>query len=252
MGGTMSRRRLLVMLITFDGRSTLSLVNVLMAKCRLELIKYMLLLGFMLVLATPAWSTYYWAAFRVETDPSGATVTVMGTNQYLGTTPTDNHPITVDQHLGYYGYTMGRWYDLLIRKPGYYDQVRRIFVPFNEKHQDFALKRPQVFKFLLQPIAVYYVPPSGYYPPYVPPLYWDPFYKSSVDLSSDPTNAAVYIDDKYYGQTPCSVELLWDRSSYKKKTLRVEKSGFNTQQRILESFEHRVHVVLQPHHRGRY
>ena len=248
----MSIMRLLEALSTHDGRRTPSPVDGQVVKWRFEMTKYIFLLGLLLVLTTPAWATNYWAAFRIETDPPGALVTVLGTNQYLGSTPTDNHPISIDQYLGYYGFTMGRWYDLLIRKPGYYDQVRRIFVPFNEKHQDFALKRPQVFKFLLQPIAVYYVPPSGYYPPYVPPSYWDPFYQSNVDLSSDPTNAAVYIDDKYYGQTPCSVELLWDRSSYKKKTLRVEKSGFNTQQRILESFEHRVHIILQPHHRGRY
>ncbi|MCK9335600.1 MAG: PEGA domain-containing protein [Candidatus Cloacimonetes bacterium] len=218
----------------------------------MKIIKLPIILGLMTLLTTPAWTTNKWAAFRIETDPQGATVTVIGTNQYLGTTPTESHAITIDQQLGYYGYTMGKWYDLIIHKAGYYDQVRRIFVPFNERYEDYALKRPQVFKFVLQPITMFFVPPPSFHFPYVPPSNWNPFYTSNIDVSSDPSNASVYIDDEYCGQTPCSVELIWDNYSYKKKTLRVEKTGYKMQQRVLESFEHRVHIVMQPNNRRGY
>ena len=208
--------------------------------------KWIVLCSLFLTIATCAWSLNNYAAFRIESDPSGATVTVMQTNQYLGTTPTVTHTITINPNMGYCGLTMGQWFDLLIRKQGYYDQFQRIFVPFNKSYRDYAVKSPQVFKFILYPIPLYYYPQPIIHFPSVPSSNWDPFYKTSSDVSSDPSDAAVYVDDEYYGQTPCNIELLWSNNSVKKKILRVEKSGYASYQKAIDSYDRRIHVVLQP------
>jgi len=196
------------------------------------------------------WSnTFEAAAFQVSTDPSGASVRDYRTSEYLGQTPTPVHTLRLDHNSGYNGWTLGRWYHLLIQKPGYQDMWQWVFVPFTERHEDFAAKRPRQFHFILKPM--YYVPPyqhSWQWPAH------DRFSRTFVEITTDPSNSAVYIEDRYVGHSPCKVELVWDIYSPSRKRVRVERSGFSIAEKEIGLFENQVHLVLQPHrnHRRRY
>ncbi len=108
-------------------------------------------------------------AFQVVTEPQGATITLYGTNQYLGQTPSQAIPITMDQYMTYNWGVPGRVFDLLISKPGYISTRQQIFVPYNCRHQVDALRNPTVFHFSLarQPM-----PPYGYWPHYNPTTHY--------------------------------------------------------------------------------
>lgn len=89
-------------------------------------------------------------AFQIYTEPIGATITLYGTNQYLGSTPSQAIPITMDQYMTYNWGVPGRVFDLLISKPGYIPIRYQIFVPYNARYQWDALRNPTVFHFDLQ------------------------------------------------------------------------------------------------------
>ncbi|NLK50559.1 MAG: PEGA domain-containing protein [Candidatus Cloacimonetes bacterium] len=201
-------------------------------------------------------STYNWGAFRVQTEPSGAIVRALGTFEYLGESPTEPFAFTMDRYMGYNGFAAGRWFDLEISKAGYQTQYSRIFVPFTEKYEDFAQKRPKVFMFTLRPLPTYkpyYVPPV--YPPY--PYYHhnqpgSPYHKNTVEITSDPRGVSVYIDGDYYGQTPLKVNLYWILGVNGDKVVVFEKSGYESNQKILGPFQKNLHAVLQPRGQRRY
>ena len=108
-------------------------------------------------------------AFQVQTYPQDAVVTLYGTNQYLGNTPTSVFPVMMDQFMTYYYGTPGRAFSLLISKPGFISMKQDIFVPYNKVHQVDAMREPTVYSFYLSPAPVcpppYWQPPS---PPYYP------------------------------------------------------------------------------------
>lgn len=212
-----------------------------------------------LLCALPLGATSYsWGAFRVETKPSGAIVRALGTFEYFGESPTEPFAFTMDRYMGFNGFVAGRWFNLEISKPGYQTQYSLIFVPFTEKHEEYALKRPQVYMFTLPYLPVYY--PPVFVPPVCPPppyYYYpaqpnNPYHKSSVEISSSPAGAAVYIDGTYYGQTPLKITLNWILGVNEDKTVVFEKSGFQSQQKLLAPFQKQVHAVLQPRSQRRY
>lgn len=89
-------------------------------------------------------------ALQIYTEPVGASITLYGTNQYLGSTPSQAIPITMDQYMTYNWGVPGRVFDLVISKPGYIPMRQQIFVPYNARHQRDALRHPTVFHFNLQ------------------------------------------------------------------------------------------------------
>lgn len=101
-------------------------------------------------------------AFQIQTYPQDAVVTLYGTNQYMGNTPTVIYPVIMDQFMTYYYGIPGRAFTLLISKPGYISMKQDIFVPYNKAYQVDAMREPTVFSFYLSP-----VPPC-------PPPYWQP------------------------------------------------------------------------------
>ncbi len=117
-------------------------------------------------------------AFQIQTTPQDAIVTLYGTNQYLGNTPTQVFPVLMDQYMTYWYGTPGRAFTLLISKEGYISMKQDIFVPYNKAHQIDALREPTVFNFYLSKVPVYpphvWQPPCPPYYPYPPWPYWHP------------------------------------------------------------------------------
>lgn len=101
-------------------------------------------------------------AFQIHTYPEDAIISLYGTNQYLGNSPTNVFPVMMDQFMTYYYGTPGRAFSLLISKPGYISMKQDIFVPYNKVHQVDAMREPTVFSYYLSPLPV------------VPPSYWQP------------------------------------------------------------------------------
>lgn len=219
---------------------------------------FWIVLSILLLFVRPlAADTYSWGALRVETKPSGATVRALGVFEYLGESPTEAFSFTMDPYMGYNGLVPGRWFNLEISKPGYLTQYSQIFVPFTEKYEDRALNNPRVYKYNLQSIAVYY--PPVYVPPVCPPYPYyypsqpsNPYHTNSVEISSDPQGASVYIDGYYYGQTPLKLSLNWILGVNGDKTAVFEKSGYQSQQKLLGPFQKHLHAVLQPRNHRRY
>lgn len=113
-----------------------------------------------------------YGAFQIITEPYGASITLYGTNYYLGTTPTQAMPIIMDQYMTYNYGTPGRVVDIVVSKLGFVSLRQQIFVPYNRKWESSAVKNPTVFYFALQPVAQ---PPYwGYNPPPYYYYYLDP------------------------------------------------------------------------------
>ncbi len=104
-------------------------------------------------------------AFQIQTEPGNATITLYGTNQYLGSTPSQVIPVSMDQYMSYNWGVPGRNFDVVISKQGFIPIRQQIFVPFNYQHQRDALRNPTVFHFSL---ARQQVQPPPYWP------YWNP------------------------------------------------------------------------------
>ena len=68
---------------------------------------------------------------------------------------------------------------------------------------------------------------------------------TTVDVSSDPPGCAVYSNEEYVGNTPCSLTFRW-WSPDSRIEIRMEKSGYITNRRMVTPREERIHVVLQP------
>lgn len=108
-------------------------------------------------------------AFQIYTEPQGASITIYGTNQYLGSTPSQAIPVTMDQYMTYNWGVPGRVFDLLISKPGFIPMRQQIFVPYNHKHQHNALRNPTVFQFNL---VRQQIQPPHYWPNWNPTAYY--------------------------------------------------------------------------------
>jgi len=194
----------------------------------------------MVVVSVPlSGTTFISAAFQIVTQPEGAIVTIVGTNEYLGTTPTEVFTINMHRGLQWHGNQMGRWFNLMIRKPGYHPLVQLIFVPFNERWEDFAKKRPQIFRFFLEPIY-YFFPPYYFYPR--PPLYT---YKTTVVISTDPPGTALYANEQYIGLSPLEYTAVWN-PYVNRIEIRAERSGYTTNRRMITPQDTNIFIVLQP------
>lgn len=68
---------------------------------------------------------------------------------------------------------------------------------------------------------------------------------TSIQISSDPLDAAVYCNEQYIGQTPCELNVSW-WSAENRQEIRIEKSGYITNRRMITPEEYLIHVVLQP------
>lgn len=105
-----------------------------------------------------AWTT---GSIQITTEPSGAVITLQGTNVYLGTAPTTAFELeTWDNTVWMYG-KMGHVFDLQIQKPGYHTQTQQIFIPLTH----FSIDGPLRFHFQLTPLPPNYYH-HGYYPGY--------------------------------------------------------------------------------------
>lgn len=197
---------------------------------------------FLMLSSTPLFAQFYsWGAFRVETSPSGAQITIARTHQYIGESPTPAYAFTMDYTMGYYGFTMGKWFEIMISKPGYQNQMHTIFVPFAHRIQADAEKKPQTFMFVLRPM-----PQPPMYPyPYTYPAY-NPYSTSKVEITSDPVGVSVFVDGQYIGQTPLVQNFNWMIGVLDKRTVVFEKSGYGSQQLTLEPYQKSIHGVLHP------
>ncbi len=129
----------------------------------------------LLLLACAALSAQnMFGAFQIHTVPQDAVVTLYGTSQYLGNTPTEVFPVMMDQFMTYYYGTPGRAFSLLITRDGYLPLKQDIFVPYTKAHQVDAMRYPTVFNFYLSAVPVYQ-PPLWYpVPPSRPPHHGRP------------------------------------------------------------------------------
>ncbi len=200
----------------------------------------LLFLLFLMLSSTPLFAYFSnWGAIRVETSPSGAQITIAGTHEYIGESPTPSFTFTMDHKMGSYGFMFGRWFDLLISKSGYQTQRRQVFVPFAFQSEDAAQRNPQTFMFVLQPMPQPYVYPY----PYIYPTY-NPYTTSRVEFTSDPVGASVFVDGQYYGKTPLVQNFNWMMGVHEQRTVIFEKSGYNSRELSLEPHQKRVHAVL--------
>lgn len=124
-------------------------------------LKIMTLLSLILLIGSLAAQSMF-GAFKIVSDPKGATISLPGTNQVLGNTPSQIFPVFQDQYTSYTNGIPGRVFTILISKPGYQTIQQDIFVPFNCINQYQAIQNPTVFSFDLQR---QYGPPPSYCPP---------------------------------------------------------------------------------------
>jgi len=66
----------------------------------------------------------------------------------------------------------------------------------------------------------------------------------NVKITSDPTGASVYANQDYVGETPLTTRISWTSPNHRIE-IRIEKSGYQTNRRMLTPTDTRVHVVLQ-------
>ena len=71
--------------------------------------------------------------------------------------------------------------------------------------------------------------------------------ETTIQISSDPLDTAVYCNEQYIGQTPCQLSVGW-WSAENRQEIRFEKSGYITNRRMITPEEYIIHVVLQPMH----
>lgn len=88
--------------------------------------------------------------FQVLTEPAGARVSLMGSNRFLGITPTPVHPIEMGRDVVWYGGIPGRVLNVMITLDGYLPITQTIFVPFSQRDHREARRNPTVFKFHMQ------------------------------------------------------------------------------------------------------
>lgn len=115
-----------------------------------------------------------YGAFKIVTEPKGAEITLTGSNQNLGTTPSQIFPIFQDEYTSYANGIPGRVFHIQLSKPGYLPLYQEIFVPYNSQHQQHAINNPTLFSFRLQRQGQQY---NSYCPPPVPrPWLWMNFW----------------------------------------------------------------------------
>lgn len=112
-------------------------------------LKITALLGLALLAGTLSAQSMF-GAFKIVTSPKGAAISLYGTNQSLGTTPSQIFPIFQDEYAEYNNGIAGRTFDILIARDGYKTLRRQIFVPYNQWYQEDAIDNPTVFRFDLR------------------------------------------------------------------------------------------------------
>lgn len=202
------------------------------------MIRKVLALVILTVIAVNAYSQNMFGAFQIRTEPEGAVVTLYGSNQYLGTTPTQVFPIIMDQYMVYYYGVPGRAYSLLISKEGYIPIKEDIFVPYHKAHEVDAVREPTVFHFLLHRAQV--IPP---YPPFTPPM--PPNQNiTAVRITTDPPDCALFINGVYIGRSPLIYNAWWGGGN-KRFTVTAEKPRYRTARESFNRNDKRVHLVLK-------
>lgn len=213
--------------------------------------RYLIALA-ILVLGSSLAAQNTFGAFKIVTSPQGANISLSGTNQYIGQSPTDAIPVQMDQFMGYMYGIPGRYFLLEISKQGFITQTQQIFVPFNRAHQQGALRNPTVFHFQLQRRPQFDPPDwpghNAGHSEQNPGHGHGGGYQNQSELIIDtsPSGAAIYINNEYVGRSPLRVDLKRRYRLQNTIEIRAEKRGYRDATTILRPRQNRVMLNLRP------
>ncbi len=191
-------------------------------------------------------------AFRIETYPQGADVIITASNQFIGRTPTQAIPITMDQYMTYHHGVAGRVFNLVIRKDGFRPLQQTVFVPYTRVHQADALRNPTVFSYRLDRIPMdnpgYGNHPGGGHPGGGHGHY--PGHHSQqndrrVRIITEPRGAEIYVNDQYVGTSPLSIDIKRTVRPNQRITIRAERRGYRPAETILRPGQDTIRLELR-------
>ena len=161
---------------------------------------------------------FFYGAFKIITEPSGAHISFTNDNKYMGSSPTsvwrswnsDGSDITIR---------------VRIEKQGYVTQEKTFTVKAKYNSGEEAKKDPMSVFVLLQPANS----ASGT--------------TNSIKITSEPTGASVFGNQNFWGITPIEIPVYFVNSSSQVE-IRFEKTGFGAERRVLTISDRQIHVVL--------
>lgn len=164
------------------------------------------------------YSKTLYASFKVVTEPPGAHVSFTRTNKYMGLTPTSSWSAYNNT-----GYPVTN--EFLIEKPGYIPVKKSLTVyPKYENQAEAEKDVTTLFVILKQETSS--------------------TFQTAISISSEPSGAAVYGNENFWGNTPLEQYITWSNANSRIE-LRIEKSGYITNRRVVTPTDKRIHVVLQ-------
>ncbi|MBN2893930.1 MAG: PEGA domain-containing protein [Bacteroidales bacterium] len=159
----------------------------------------------------------YYVAYKIITEPAGAHMSIKN-GEYIGITP-----VAVETVSNCSGSEIVR--EFTIEKNGYKTINKRISLSPKFRSVEDALKSPQTFFVQLEPSSN--------------------TSKSVIKITSEPSGAAVYANENYWGQTPFEKEITWTET-VDRFEIRAEKSGYEMNNRMITPKDKIIHIVLQP------
>lgn len=162
--------------------------------------------------------TFFYGAYKIITEPSGAHISFTNDNKYMGSSPTS---VWWSWNSDGSDFTKR----VRIEKQGYVTQEKTFTVKAKYNSGEEAKKDPMSVFVLLQPANS----ASGT--------------TNSIKITSDPTGASVYGNQNFWGITPIEIPVYFVNSSSQVE-IRFEKTGFGAERRVLTISDRQIHVVL--------
>lgn len=196
-------------------------------------------------------------AYRIESFPRGADVIITGSNQFIGTTPTQTIPVMMDQFMTYWNGIPGRAFNIVIRKDGFTPLQQTIFVPYNRVHQVDALRNPTVFSYRLERrpnqggnhSSGWHYPGGGHSEQNPGGGHGGHGHQQQADrqirITSQPRGADIYVNGQYVGQSPLTIDIKRIIRPNQRIVIRAEKRGFRPAEEVITPRQDRIHLELQ-------
>jgi hypothetical protein len=171
------------------------------------------------------------AAWRVITDPAGATVSDTTTGKYIGETTTDiiTSRKKVKRPLIGRAEVVEDIKTLHIEKRDFKPETKRLTLTYEYQTEQEAIANANEVKVILHPVP-------GFLGATERPIV----------VTSSPPGAAIFIDGNFEQKhTPETVRVFFPLG-VSKKELRIEKTGFMPEKRTISREDTGIHIVLQP------
>lgn len=198
------------------------------------IMKTIVILIFTLIsfLALPSCSTTKYSAYQIITEPEGANITFKANNRYMGKSPTSKWYTSKKISPDWWSTDNEIINEFIIEKPGYKTVYKSLTLYPKFKSSDEALSNPITLFVQLEPLSRTNNSSASNK-------------TSQIIITSEPSGAAIYGNQNYWGQTPYKANVNWS-SLQERIEIRFEKSGYLTSRRMVTSSDKKIHITLQP------